>query len=98
LSRRCQDTIGRPALPASGFDAGLALFDGDGFPLQCFFHQTFGLVAHRLLRHFALSRIPQAMSYMRSRASAMSFLGSVIGLVPSEFQIGDRYRGAFLAV
>jgi hypothetical protein len=35
---------------------------------------------------------------MRSRASAMSFLGSVIGLVPSEFQIGERYRGVFPAV
>ncbi len=35
---------------------------------------------------------------MRSRAFAMSFLGSVIGLVPSEFQIGERYRGVFPAV
>ncbi|MGC2076958.1 MAG: hypothetical protein WA728_13175 [Xanthobacteraceae bacterium] len=40
--------IWRAALSAYGINTGLTLLYGDGFPFHCLFHQTLGLLAHRL--------------------------------------------------
>ena len=42
------DATYRAALCALALDTRLALLNGDGFALQCLFHQTFGLLAHCL--------------------------------------------------
>src|SRR5579864_6197765 len=55
LAGRRGDAIGRAALAADRFDAGVALLDGDGLALQRLFHQPFGFVAQRLLRHWGMS-------------------------------------------
>jgi hypothetical protein len=53
LGRR--DAIKRTALCAFALNTRLAPLDRDGFARHCLFHQTFCLLAHCLLRHFALS-------------------------------------------
>lgn len=62
LSRSRRDAIGRAAFAAFRLDPRLALLDGDAFALQRFLDQAFGLVAHRLLRHVALSLLAWAVS------------------------------------
>jgi len=51
LAWRRGDAVGGAALAADGFDAGVALLDGDGLALKRFSHQPLGLVALRLFRH-----------------------------------------------
>src|SRR5580692_3759699 len=67
LARGGGDAVGGAALAADGFDAGVALLDGDGLALQRLFDQPFGLVAHRLFRHGRFSSSVAPRSYMRLR-------------------------------
>ncbi len=69
------DAIGRAALAADGFDAGVAMLDGDGLALQRLSHQPLGFVALRLFRHFRISSSVAPRSYMRLPQSAMRLCG-----------------------
>src|SRR5271169_6573904 len=58
LSTRRLDAVHGAALSAVGLDARVALFHRDRFALQRLAHETFGFLAHRLLRH----RVPVRLS------------------------------------
>src|SRR5450631_1908454 len=61
LSARRLDAVDRAALSAVGLDPGVALLHGDRFSLQRLFDETFGFLAHRLLRHRAPVRLSPFM-------------------------------------
>src|SRR5450631_488576 len=61
LSARRLDAVDRAALSAVGLDPGVALLHRDRFPLQRLFDETFGFLAHRLLRHRAPVRLSPFM-------------------------------------
>src|SRR5664279_3943502 len=57
LAARRLDAVYRAAFSAVGLDPGVALLHRDRFPLQRLFDETFGFLAHRLLRHRAPVRL-----------------------------------------
>src|SRR5664279_5394224 len=61
LSARRLDAVDRAAFSAVGLDPGVALLHRDRFPLQRLFDETFGFLAHRLLRHRAPVRLSAFM-------------------------------------
>jgi len=67
MAARRLDAVRRAAFPAVGLDSRVALFHRDRFSFQRLSDETFGLLAHRLLRHRAPVRL---CTFMRRRLLA----------------------------